>query len=204
MSDILKTEAELEAIYGRPLETSTVKEVNWITPHYRAYIEAAPYAALATCGPEGLDCSPRGDRAGFVRVHDEKTLMLPDRRGNNRIDSLRNIVRDPRVALLFMIPGVGNTLRVNGRAHLSIAAELLESFAVEDKAPRSVTVIEVDAVYFQCARALVRSELWNPQRHVDPKSLPTAGQILAALSGERVGGETYDREWPGRAAATMW
>jgi PPOX class probable FMN-dependent enzyme len=204
MSEILRTEAELEAIYGRPQETSTVKEVNWITPHYRAYIEASPYAALATSGPEGLDCSPRGDRQGFVRVHDEKTLMLPDRRGNNRIDSLRNIVRDPRVALLFMIPGVGNTLRVNGRAHLSIAPDLLQSFAVEEKAPRSVTVIEVDAVYFQCARALVRSELWNPARHVDPKSLPSAGQILAALSGERVGGETYDREWPGRAAATMW
>jgi len=204
MSNILRTEADLEALYGRPVEAATVKEVNWITPHYRAYIEASPYAALATSGPEGLDCSPRGDRAGFVRVHDEKTLMLPDRRGNNRIDSLRNIVRDPRVALLFMIPGVGNTLRVNGRAHLSIAADLLESFAVEEKAPRSVTVIEVDAVYFQCARALVRSELWNPERHVDPKSLPTAGQILAALSGERVGGETYDREWPGRAAATMW
>jgi PPOX class probable FMN-dependent enzyme len=204
MSDILGTEAELEAIYGRPVEAATVKEVNWITPHYRAYIEASPYAALATSGPEGLDCSPRGDRPGFVRVHDEKTLMLPDRRGNNRIDSLRNIVRDPKVALLFMIPGVGNTLRVNGRAHLSVAPDLLESFAVEEKAPRSVTVIEVDAVYFQCARALVRSELWNPARHVDPKSLPSAGQILAALSGERVGGETYDREWPGRAAATMW
>jgi PPOX class probable FMN-dependent enzyme len=204
MSDILRTEAELEAIYGRPVEAATVKEVNWITPHYRAYIEASPYAALATSGPEGLDCSPRGDRPGFVRVHDEKTLMVPDRRGNNRIDSLRNIVRDPRVALLFMIPGVGNTLRVNGRAHLSIAADLLESFAVDDKAPRSVAVIEVDAVYFQCARALVRSELWNPERHVDPKSLPSAGQILAALSNQRVGGETYDREWPGRAAATMW
>lgn len=204
MSDILGTEAELEAIYGRPVEAATVKEVNWITPHYRAYIEASPYAALATSGPEGLDCSPRGDRPGFVRVHDEKTLMLPDRRGNNRIDSLRNILRDPKVALLFMIPGVGNTLRVNGRAHLSVAPDLLESFAVEEKAPRSVTVIEVDAVYFQCARALVRSELWNPARHVDPKSLPSAGQILAALSGERVGGETYDREWPGRAAATMW
>lgn len=204
MSDILKTEAELEAIYGRPVEAATVKEVNWITPHYRAYIEASPYAALATSGPEGLDCSPRGDRPGFVRVHDEKTLMLPDRRGNNRIDSLRNIVRDPRVALLFMIPRVGNTLRVNGRAHLSIASDLLESFAVEEKAPRSVTVIEVDAVYFQCARALVRSELWNPARHVDPKSLPSAGQILAALSDARVGGETYDREWLGRAAATMW
>ena len=204
MSDILKTQAELEAIYGQPAEASTVKEVNWITPHYRAYIEASPYAALATSGPEGLDCSPRGDKPGFVRVHDEKTLMLPDRRGKNRIDSLRNIVRDPRVALLFMIPGVGNTLRVNGRAHLSIAPDLLESFAVEEKAPRSVTVIEVDAIYFQCARALVRSELWNPARHVDPKSLPSAGQILAALSNERVGGETYDREWPGRAAATMW
>ncbi len=204
MSEILRTEAQLEAIYGRPVEAATVKEVNWITPHYRAYIEASPYAALATSGPEGLDCSPRGDRPGFVRVHDEKTLMLPDRRGNNRIDSLRNIVRDPRVALLFVIPGVGNTLRVNGRAHLSIAPDLLESFAVDEKAPRSVTVIEVDAVYFQCARALVRSELWNPARHVDPKSLPSAGQILAALSDERVGGETYDREWPGRAAATMW
>lgn len=204
MSDILKTEAELEAIYGRPLEAATVKEVNWITPHYRAYIEAAPYAALATSGPEGLDCSPRGDRPGFVRVHDEKTLMLPDRRGNNRIDSLRNIVRDPRVALLFMIPGLGNTLRVNGRAHLSIAPDLLESFAVEERAPRSVTVIAVDAVYFQCARALVRSELWNAARHVDPKSLPSAGQILAALSNQRVGGDSYDREWPGRAAATLW
>jgi PPOX class probable FMN-dependent enzyme len=204
MSDILKTEAELEAIYGRPVEAATVKEVNWITPHYRAYIEASPYAALATSGPEGLDCSPRGDKPGFVRVHDEKTLMLPDRRGNNRIDSLRNIVRDPRVALLFMVPGVGNTLRVNGRARLSVAPGLLESFAIEEKAPRSVTVIEVDAVYFQCARALVRSELWNPERHVDPKSLPSAGQILAALSNDRVGGATYDREWPGRAAATMW
>jgi len=204
MSDILRTEAELEAIYGRPVEAATVKEVNWITPHYRAYIEASPYAALATSGPEGLDCSPRGDKPGFVRVHDEKTLMLPDRRGNNRIDSLRNIVRDPRVALLFMIPGVGNTLRVNGRARLSIAPDLLESFAIEEKAPRSVTVIEVDAVYFQCARALVRSDLWNPERHVDPKSLPSAGQILAALSNDRVGGASYDREWPGRAAATMW
>ena len=204
MPDILTTVAELEAIYGQPGETSTVKEVARITPHYRAYIEASPYAALATSGPEGLDCSPRGDKPGFVRIHNDKTLMLPDRRGNNRIDSLRNIVRDPRVALLFMIPGVGNTLRVNGRAHLSVEPALLASFAVEDKAPRSVMVMTVEAVYFQCARALVRSELWNPARHVDPRSLPSAGQILAALSQERVGGETYDREWAGRAAKTMW
>ena len=203
-SHTVTTVADLEALYGQAAEAATVKEVNWITPHYRAYIEASPFASLATSGPEGLDCSPRGDRPGFVRVHDEKTLMLPDRRGNNRIDSLRNIVRDPRAALLFLIPGVGNTLRVNGRARLSVEPALLDSFAVEDKAPRSVMVMTVDAVYFQCARALVRSELWNPARHVDAKSRPSAGQILAALSQDRVGGETYDREWPGRAAKTMW
>ncbi len=201
---IITTIAELEALYGQPNEASTVKEVDYITPHYRAYIEASPFAALATCGPEGLDCSPRGDKPGFVRIHDERTLMLPDRRGNNRVDSLRNIVRDPRVALLFLIPGVGNTLRVNGRAHLSVDPALLASFAVEDKAPRSVMVMTVETIYFQCARALVRSELWNPGRHVDPRSLPSAGRILAALSQNRVGGEVYDREWAGRAAKTMW
>ena len=204
MSHVIMSVAELEALYGIPNEASTVKEVDWLTPHYRAYIEASPFMALATSGPEGLDCSPRGDKPGFVRIHDDKTLMLPDRRGNNRVDSLRNIVRDPRVGLLFLIPGVGNTLRVNGRAHLSIDPDLLDSFAVEDKAPRSVTVVTVDTVYFQCARALVRSELWNPERHVDPRSLPSAGEILAALSGNRVGGATYDREWPSRAAKTMW
>ena len=200
----ITTVAELEALYGIPSEASIVKEVDRLTPHYRAYIEASPFMALATSGPEGLDCSPRGDKPGFVRIHDDKTLMLPDRRGNNRVDSLRNIVRNPRVGLLFLIPGVGNTLRVNGHAHLSADPDLLESFAVEDKAPRSVTVITVDTVYFQCARALVRSELWNPERHVDPRSLPSAGEILAALSDNRVGGVTYDREWPGRAAKTMW
>jgi PPOX class probable FMN-dependent enzyme len=204
MPHVITSVAGLEAIYGIPSEASTVKEVDWLTPHYRAYIDASPFMALATSGPEGLDCSPRGDKPGFVRVHDDKTLMLPDRRGNNRVDSLRNIVRDPRVGLLFLIPGAGNTLRVNGRAHLSVDPQLLESFAVEDKAPRSVTVITVDTVYFQCARALVRSELWNPERHVDPRSLPSAGENLAALSDDRVGGVTYDREWPGRAAKTMW
>ncbi|TXL77592.1 pyridoxamine 5'-phosphate oxidase family protein [Vineibacter terrae] len=201
---IITSVAELEALYGTPNDASTVKEVDWITPHYRAYIDAAPFVVLATSGPEGLDCSPRGDLAGFVQVHDRKTLMLPDRRGNNRVDSLRNIVRDPRVALLFMIPGVGNTLRVNGRAHLSIDPELLASFAVDGKAPRSVMVMTVDTIFFQCARALVRSELWNPARHVDPRSLPSAGQILAALSQDRVGGEEYDRTWLDRARQTMW
>jgi PPOX class probable FMN-dependent enzyme len=204
MLNMISSVDQLEALYGQPVEAATVKEVAHLTPHYRAYIAASPYAVLATSGPEGLDCSPRGDRPGFVRIHDDSTLMLPDRRGNNRVDSLRNVVRDPRVALLFMIPGFANTLRVNGRAHLSVEPGLLQSFAVEDKAPRSVMVIEVASVYFQCGRALVRSDLWNPAHHVDPKSLPSAGQILAALSQDRVGGEPYDREWPGRAAKTLW
>ena len=201
----IATLADLEALYpDAPLPPSTVKEVDRITPHYRALIEASPFAALATSGPEGLDCSPRGDVPGFVRVADEKTLLLPDRRGNNRIDSLRNIARDPRVALLFLIPGVGTTLRVNGRATLSADPDLLASFAVEGQAPRSVAVIAVDAVYFQCARAIVRSELWNPERHVDPRSLPSPGQILAELSAGRVGGADYDRRWPERAKASLW
>ena len=204
MADRVTTIDELEKLYGQPGAASIVKEASRITPHYRAYIEASPFVSLATAGPEGLDCSPRGDRPGFVRIHDDRTLMLPDRRGNNRIDSLRNIVRDPRVALLFLIPGVGNTLRVNGRAHLSVAPALLESFAVEDKAPRSVMVMEVETIYFQCARALIRSELWNPAHQLDPKSLPSTGQILAALSQNKVGGETYDNQWAGRAAETMW
>ncbi|MEO6046004.1 MAG: pyridoxamine 5'-phosphate oxidase family protein [Candidatus Kapaibacterium sp.] len=201
---IIATLEELEQVYGLPGETSTVKELDYITPHYRAYIDASPFVALATGGPEGLDCSPRGDLPGFVRVYDERTLMMPDRRGNNRTDSLRNIVRDPRTAFLFLIPGAGNTLRVNGRAHLSIDPDLLASFAVDGKAPRSVIVLAVDAVYFQCARAIVRSELWNPEKHIDPESLPSAGEMLAMLSENRVGGEDYDREWNGRAKATLW
>jgi uncharacterized protein len=195
---------QLDQIYGKPGQPALVKEVDYITPHYRAFIKASPFCALATSGPEGLDCSPRGDRPGFLRVADARTLQLPDRRGNNRTDSLKNIIREPHVALLFLIPGCNETLRVNGRAHLSIDPELLESFAVEEKAPRSVMVIEADTVYFQCARALLRSDLWNPQKHIDRKSLPTAGEILAALSDRKEGGPEYDRAWPARAKATMW
>jgi len=201
---VITTVEQLEAIYGVTNDASTVKVADHVTPLYRVFIEKAPFAALATIGPEGIDCSPRGDLPGFVRIHDPKTLMLPDRRGNNRVDSLRNIVRDPRVALMFMIPGSGNAIRVNGRAHLSVDPELLASFAVEGKAPRSVMVMTVDEIYFQCARAIVRSDLWNPDKRVDPKTLPTPGQILAEMSANTVGGEEYDRIWPGRAAATMW
>jgi PPOX class probable FMN-dependent enzyme len=201
---IIATIEQLEAIYGRPNEASTVKVADRVTPQYRRLIDKSPFAALATSGPEGLDCSPRGDLAGFVRVHDDKTLMMPDRRGNNRVDSLRNIVRDPRVALLFLIPGSGSTLRVNGRAQLSADPGLLASFAMDGKAPRTVIVMSVDEIYFQCARAIVRSELWNPDRRVDPKDLPTPGQMLAGMSENRIGGETYDREWPERARHSLW
>jgi uncharacterized protein len=201
---IITSVEQLEEIYGRPDVTSTVKEIDYLTPQYRALIEASPFAVLATSGPEGLDCSPRGDKRGFVRIHDDRTLLLPDRRGNNRIDSLRNIVRDPHVALLFLIPGHGNTLRVNGRAIISVEPELLASFAVDEKAPRSVVVIETAAVYFQCARAIVRSALWAPESRIDSAKLPTAGQILAHLSRDRVGGKDYDDAWGERARKTLW
>jgi len=201
---IIKTIEQLESIYGFAGETSTVKVAKWVTPSYRALIERSPFVALATSGPEGLDCSPRGDVAGFVRVHDEKTLMMPDRRGNNRVDSLRNIVRDGRVALLFFIPGSGSTLRVNGRAHLCVDPTLLLSFKMDGKAPRTVVVMTVEEIYFQCARAILRSDLWNPDKHVDPKALPTPGQILAEMSENRVGGEDYDRAWPQRARQSLW
>ncbi|WP_421737052.1 pyridoxamine 5'-phosphate oxidase family protein [Caulobacter sp.] len=204
MTEIRSLEA-LEAIYNTaPAPASMVKAADHITPDYRALIEASPFVALATIGPEGLDCSPRGDRPGFVRIADPKTLILPDRRGNNRIDSLRNVVRDPRVALLFLIPGSGTTFRVNGRAVISADPALLDSFMIDGKAPRTAMVITVEEAYFQCARAIVRSGLWKPESHVDPNSIPSPGAMLAAVTAGEVGGEAYDREWPERAAKTMW
>jgi PPOX class probable FMN-dependent enzyme len=205
VSSTIRSIEELEAVYGVPNDASTVKEVPCVTPEYRAMIEASPFVALATSGPEGLDCSPRGDRPGsLVRVQDERTLLLPDRRGNNRVDSLRNIVRDGRVGLMFLIPGHGNALRVNGRARLSTDPVLLESFTMEGKAPRSVIVIGVETVYFQCARAVIRARLWDASAQVAPGTLPTPGRILASLSDETVGGAEYDRNWAARAKETMW
>ncbi|MBO1081200.1 pyridoxamine 5'-phosphate oxidase family protein [Roseomonas haemaphysalidis] len=204
---VIETAADLRRIYGGADavgEASTAKVAHHVTPHYRRFIEASPFLALATSGPEGLDCSPRGDLPGFVRVADSETLLLPDRRGNNRIDSLLNVVRDPRVGLMFLIPGIGNALRVNGHAVIEDDPALLGSFAVQGKAPRSVMVVTVREVYFQCARALIRSGLWRADSHVDPRSLPTPGQILAEMSQGRVGGDTYDRSWGERARDTMW
>src|SRR5947208_7861984 len=201
---VVATIEQLEAIYGFPNDASTVKVADRVTPCYRTLTDTSRFAALGTWGPEGLDCSPRGDLPGFVRIHDEKTLMMPDRRGNNRCDSLRNIVRDPRVALLFLIPGSGSTLRINGRAQVSADPALCASFKIDGKAPLTVVVMTVEEIYFQCARAIVRADLLNLDKRVDPKSLPTPGQILAEMSDNTVGGEKYDREWPERARQTMW
>lgn len=204
----IETIGELEAIYSAPAEASIVKESAIITDEYRRLIEASPFVALASSGVEGLDCSPRGDQGSVVHIHDEKTLMIPDRRGNNRVDTLRNIIEDPRIALLFLIPGSGTTLRINGRAYLSIASDLLESFAEQGKPPRSVMVIEIDVMYFQCARAIIRSKLWDADKHVDKADIPSAGTILAAQTKARadggIDGDAYDAEWPGRAAKSLW
>lgn len=201
---LIRDEATLDALYGTPSAGAIAKEVDYLHPHYQAMIAASPFMMLATSGPGGLDVSPRGDPAGFVSVVDDHTLLIPDRRGNNRADSLRNIVHDSRVALLFLIPGVGETLRVNGRAAISVQPDLLQRFVFRDMLPRSVIVVQVERVYFQCPKALVRSELWNPERHVPRRSLPSTGVILAAVSAGKVGGTQYDQEYPERLRQTLY
>jgi uncharacterized protein len=195
---------ELEAVYGPPLERAVLKEIDYVSEDYGAFIAASPFVAMSTAGPEGLDCSPKGDAPGFVRIIDSRTLAIPDRPGNNRIDSLRNIVRDPRVALLFVIPGVGETLRVNGQASISDDATLLASFSVNDRVPRTVILVHVASVYFHCSKALLRSDLWNPDKHVPRSSLPSAGEIFQHISGGTFDGKTYDRELPVRVKASLY
>jgi PPOX class probable FMN-dependent enzyme len=201
---VINDEATLEALYGAASPGSLAKEVEYVHPHYAAMIAASPFMVLATSGPGGMDASPRGDPAGFVHVADERTLLIPDRRGNNRTDSLRNIIHDPRVALLFLIPGVGETLRVNGRATISIAPDLLARFEFRGTLPRSVIVVSVETVYFQCPKALVRSELWNPAKHISRKSLPSTGTIIADITSGQLGGDQYDREYPERLRQTLY
>jgi PPOX class probable FMN-dependent enzyme len=207
MDDIahrVTTLAELQALYGDANPPSLLKEVDHITPHYRAFIEAAPFVALASAGPDGFDCSPRGDAPGFVRVADERTVLIPDRRGNNRIDTLRNIIADPRIALLFLIPGIGETMRINGRAAISRDPALCDSFAVDGKAPRTVLVVAVERVYFQCSKAIVRAKLWDPATQISRSALPSTGTMLAALSRGAMDAEEYDRAYPERLRQTIY
>jgi PPOX class probable FMN-dependent enzyme len=203
MSRITSLE-ELDALYGFPQGPAIAKEIDYISDHYRAFIDKAPFVVVATVGPEGLDCSPRGDPPGFVRVRDRRTVLLPDRRGNNRIDSLRNIVRDPRIALLFMIPGIDNTLRINGRAEITTDAELLANFTLFGKVPKSVLVVGVERIYFQCPKALVRSRLWSKEAQIARSELPSTGAILESLSKGAIDGAEYDRAYPQRLQDTIY
>ncbi|MEM8786990.1 MAG: pyridoxamine 5'-phosphate oxidase family protein [Pseudomonadota bacterium] len=203
MTGWIDTLEGLEARYGTPGLASTVKVADRVTPEYGAWIEAAPFCGLATVGPEGLDCSPRGDDGPVVTVLDDTTLALPDRRGNNRIDSLRNIIRDPRVSLMLLVPGSGTVIRVNGTARLSVDRALLTRFAMDGTEPRSVIVITVGEIYFQCARAVKRAGLWQGG-FVDAATLPTPGQILEAMSKAEIDGTAYDAAWPARAEKTLW
>jgi PPOX class probable FMN-dependent enzyme len=201
---LVTTIAQLDALYGEKMPMSVIKEIDHISDGYRKLIASAPFVTVATSGPEGLDCSPKGDAPGFVRILDDKTLAIPDRPGNNRIDGFRNIVRDPRIALLFLIPGVGETLRVNGRASISIDPELMKSFAVNGKLPRCVLIVHIESIYFHCSKAIARSKLWDPATQVDRKSLPSTGTIIAELSQGKLGGEKYDREAPERIKAQLY
>jgi uncharacterized protein len=201
---VVTTLDQLEALYDKPFGPSLVKEIDHVNAHYRAFIEAAPFFAMATCGADGLDCSPRGDPPGFVRVRDEKTLLIPDRRGNNRIDSLRNLLDDPRVSLLFLIPGCGETIRVVGHAAISTDPALCRGFTIDGKAPRCVVVVTVERVYYQCAKAIVRSKLWDPATRIERESLPTPGTILAGITKGAMGGPEHDRTAPERLKATIY
>jgi hypothetical protein len=200
----IQTLAELEALYGTPLGASLTKEVDYITDNYRVFIEKAPFVVIATCGPDGLDCSPRGDPAGFVRVVDRKRVLIPDRRGNNRIDSLRNLIQDPRVSLLFLIPGVGETLRINGRARILVDRALAASFAVNEKIPATLLEITVDRIYYQCPKALIRSKLWSAEAQVPRAALPTGGQILEEITNKQIDAAVYDEAYPERIRQTIY
>jgi len=206
MSEFLKvldTVEALEGHYGTPVPASLAKEIDFISDHYQSFIERSPFVVIATSGPEGLDCSPRGDPPGFCQVYDSKTVLIPDRPGNNRLDSLKNLVRDPRVSLLFLIPGIGETIRINGRARICLDEDLLERFVVKGKLPKAVIAVSVETIYFQCQKALVRSGLWSDDARIERKSLPSTGEILAALS-EQIDADEYEKAYPERLKKTLY
>ena len=200
----ITTIAELDALYDKPAGASVAKEIDHISEHYRAFIEKAPFVVMATSGPGGLDCSPRGDPAGFVRVLDAKRVLIPDRRGNNRLDSLRNLIEDPRVSLLFLIPGVNETLRINGRARIIVNEELAASFAINERVPKVLLEVTADRVYFQCAKALVRAKLWAPETQVPRSALPSTGQILEQITNKAIDAAEHDRSYPERIKHTIY
>lgn len=194
----------LERLFDAPSESAIAKEIDHIDANYQALIQVSPFVVLATCGRDGLDCSPRGDKPGFVTVLNQKTLVIPDRRGNHRLDSLHNLLSDSRVALLFLIPGLGEMLRVNGHAIINADPTFLASFAVNGTAPKVALIVTVGTAYFQCARAVVRADLWNMAAHVNRAPLSTAGKILADITAQRIDGTQYDTELPDRIKSTLY
>lgn len=204
MTHLLTSVDSLEALYGPATERSLWKEIDFLNADYQAFVAASPFIVLATVGPDGTDCSPKGDAPGFVRLLDTRTLAIPDRPGNNRIDNLRNIVKDGRVSVLFIVPGVGETLRVNGRAVISTEPSLLASFAVGDRLPRTVIVVQVASAYFHCSKAMVRSKIWDSARHVERSALPSTGSMLANLARDGFDADAYDRELPERLKTSLY
>ena len=199
--DSVKTIAELEEIYGEPIPASITKVCARLTPNYRKWIEASRFLILSTVGPEGTDASPRGDDGPVVQIHDDRTLLLPDWRGNNRIDSLRNIVRDNRVSLMFIVPGSNNVVRVNGTAILTTDEKTKEKFKKNGKLPRTVIVLTIQEVYFQCAKALMRSKLWTSD---DESALvPTAGEFVKEQKSD-FDAKGYDNGYAEYAKDRMW
>jgi hypothetical protein len=201
---IIRTQAELEAHYGPINPNALRKETDRLTPAYRRWIERAPFFAMATSGPGGLDCSPRGDPAGrLFHILDDRTLLIPDRRGNNRLDTLKNLIADPRVALLFLVPGINECLRIAGRAVVTTEAALRSRFDRQGKQPTMVIVVSIDAVYFQCARALMRAELWEPSKQVPRSAVPTAGEMSKSADAT-FDPVTYDADLLARQKATLY
>jgi PPOX class probable FMN-dependent enzyme len=201
---VVKSVEQLESFFGEPMPTALAKVIDHSNGGYRQLIEAAPFVVIATGGPGGLDCSPKGDAPGFVRIVDDKTLMIPDRPGNNRIDGFKNLMSDPRIALLFLIPGCAETLRINGRGTVSLDPALRESFAVQGKPARAVLIVNIETVFFHCAKAIVRSKLWDVNAQIDRRSLPSTGTIIAELSGGKLGGEQYDKEAPAKIQSMLY
>jgi hypothetical protein len=195
---------ELAELYDPPTERAIHKQIDRLDEHCRAFIAASPLVLLSTFGPAGADCSPRGDPPGSVRVADDHTLLIPDRRGNNRLDSVRNILANPAVGLLFLVPGVGETLRVNGDARISRDPALRERFRERGKDPATVVVVHVREAFIQCSKALVRSRLWDAAQQVPRARLPSLGTVLAAHTGGRVDAARYDREMEDTVRKTLY
>ena len=191
----------LREVIGTPTELVLTKIADRLNALTRQFVERSPFVCVATARPDGgLDVSPRGDPPGFVRILDERTLLLPDRPGNRIADTLTNLLEDPRIALLFLIPGIGDTFRVNGRARIVDDAELLAPCAVDGKVPRLGLLVSIEEAYTQCSKALIRSDLWNPEHHVDRSELPSSGEILRSVRDDEFDAEGYDRERAARYA----